>query len=93
MGLEIRKILVVGAGTMGHGIAEVAAIAGYRVAMVDISEDILKRALERIRWSLSKLRERGALREDVESVISRISTGISIEDAARDADFVIEAVP
>lgn len=93
MGLEIRKILVVGAGTMGHGIAEVAAIAGYRVAMVDISEDILKRALDRIRWSLSKLRERGALREDVESVISRISTGISIEDAARDADFVIEAVP
>jgi enoyl-CoA hydratase/3-hydroxyacyl-CoA dehydrogenase len=91
--LEIRKILVVGAGTMGHGIAEVAAIAGYRVAMVDISEDILKRALDRIRWSLSKLRERGALREDVESVISRISTGISIEDAARDADFVIEAVP
>jgi len=93
MAREIRKILVVGAGTMGHGIAEVAAIAGYSVAMVDISEDILRRALERIRWSLSKLKERGTLREDIEAIMARISTGTSIEEAARDADFVIEAVP
>jgi len=93
MGIEIKKILVVGAGTMGHGIAEVAAVAGYRVVMVDISDDILRRALERIRWSLSKLKERGALKEDIESVVARISTSTSLEEAAGDADFVIEAVP
>jgi len=93
MAQETRKILVIGAGTMGHGIAEVAAVAGYSVALVDISEDILKKALERIRWSLSKLKERGALKEDIDAIMSRISTSLSIEEAARDADFVIEAVP
>ncbi len=90
---EVRKILVVGAGTMGHGIAEVAAIAGYNVTMVDISKEILDKALERIRWSLSKLRERGAVREDIETIMSRISTSLDLEGSAREADFVIEAVP
>lgn len=60
---DIKKILVVGAGTMGHGIAEVAAIAGYQVYLSDISQDILNSALERIRWSLSKLQERGQIKE------------------------------
>ena len=60
---DIKKVLVVGAGTMGHGIAEIAAISGYKVYLSDISQDILNSALERIRWSLSKLRERGQIKE------------------------------
>ena len=45
------KIGVVGAGLMGHGIAELYAIAGYEVTLSDISDDILKKALEKIKWS------------------------------------------
>ena len=62
---DIKKILVVGAGTMGHGIAEVAAISGYQVYLSDISQDILNNALEKIRWSLSKLQERGQIKESI----------------------------
>lgn len=90
---RIRKIAVIGAGTMGHGIAEVVAIAGYEVWMADIAEDILKNAMEKIRWSLGKLYEKGQLRETVESVISRIRTSTSLDEVLRDADFVVEAVP
>jgi enoyl-CoA hydratase/3-hydroxyacyl-CoA dehydrogenase len=78
---------------MGHGIAQVAAMSGYSVTMVDISEEILGKALERIRWSLSKFAERGRVRpDDVERVLKRISTTTDLESACSDADVVIEAV-
>jgi enoyl-CoA hydratase/3-hydroxyacyl-CoA dehydrogenase len=93
VGKGVEKILVVGAGTMGHGIAEVAAIAGYSVVIVDVSKEILDRALERIMWSLSKLRERGAVKEDIQTIMLRIKTSTSLEDSVRDIDFAIEAVP
>ncbi len=100
---QIRRIAVVGAGTMGHGIAEVAAIAGYEVLLGDINEDILRKALERIRWSLGKLYEKGQVRETPDTVMSRIKTVITVDEkgeftrefaeALRDVDFVIEAIP
>ncbi len=90
---KIKRIAVVGAGTMGHGIAELAAIAGYEVWVVDISQDILRDALEKIKWSLGKLYEKGQVRESVETIISRIHTTTSLEEAVRDSDFMIEAVP
>ncbi|ALL00473.1 putative 3-hydroxyacyl-CoA dehydrogenase [Pyrodictium delaneyi] len=100
---RIRKITVVGAGTMGHGIAEVAAIAGYEVWLADISEDILRNALKRIRWSLDKLYEKGQLREHPDKIMERIKTVVSIdkngnytEDFARvlsETNFMIEAIP
>ncbi|MCG2895622.1 MAG: 3-hydroxyacyl-CoA dehydrogenase/enoyl-CoA hydratase family protein [Vulcanisaeta sp.] len=83
-----------GAGTMGHGIAEVSALAGYEVVMVDVSQDILNKALERIKWSLDKLAERGTIsKERVGEVMGRIKTSLSIAEAVRDADLMIEAVP
>ncbi|MDT7862192.1 MAG: 3-hydroxyacyl-CoA dehydrogenase NAD-binding domain-containing protein [Saccharolobus sp.] len=88
----IKKIGVVGAGTMGHGIAEVAAIAGFKVSIVDISWDFLNRAKERITDSLKKFYEKGSLSEKPETVLSRIEFSTSY-DIMRDADFVIEAVP
>jgi len=92
--MDIRRVVVVGAGTMGHGIAEVCALAGYEVVVVDVSEEILRKALERIRWSLEKLAERGRIsRGDVEATLSRIRTSTNLEAAAGSADFVIEAVP
>ncbi|MFP3081156.1 MAG: 3-hydroxyacyl-CoA dehydrogenase/enoyl-CoA hydratase family protein [Acidilobus sp.] len=100
---DVRTVLVVGAGTMGHGIAEVAAIAGYKVYVADINDEILRSALEKIRWSLSKLAEKGQIRESVDAVMSRISTLVSVKPdgsfsdelarAASEADMVIEAIP
>ena len=90
---RIKRIVVIGAGTMGHGIAELAAIAGYEVRLVDVAENILKDAIEKIRWSLGKLVEKGQIRESVETVLSRIRRTTSLEEAVSNADFMIEAVP
>ncbi len=93
MSAQFGKVVVIGAGTMGHGIAQVAAMSGYSVTMVDVSDDILERALERIRWSVSKFAERGRIRaDDVDKILNRISTTTDLESACTDADVVIEAV-
>ena len=89
----IRRIAVIGAGTMGHGIAEVAAIAGYEVYMYDISRDILENALKKIDWSLGKLISKRQVREDKETILSRIRISLDMGEVVRDSDFVIEAVP
>ncbi|MCX8203455.1 MAG: 3-hydroxyacyl-CoA dehydrogenase family protein, partial [Nitrososphaeria archaeon] len=87
------SVTVLGAGAMGHGIAQVAAMSGYKVTVVDVSDEILKRAMERIRWSLEKFAEKGRIKqEDVAATLGRISTTTSVEEACRDADIVIEAV-
>ncbi|MEB3851973.1 MAG: 3-hydroxyacyl-CoA dehydrogenase/enoyl-CoA hydratase family protein [Desulfurococcales archaeon] len=99
---DIKRIAVVGAGTMGHGIAEVAAIAGFEVYLADISEEILRNALEKIRWSLSKLSEKGQLRESVDAIMARIKPVVNLRDgeyteefrrALSESDFMIEAIP
>lgn len=90
---QIKKIAVIGAGTMGHGIAEVAALAGYEVWVHDIAEEFLKNAIEKIRWSVGKLYEKGQIKESVDTVLSRIHTTLAFEEAVRNADFIIEAVP
>ncbi len=79
---------------MGHGIAEVSALAGYEVVMVDVSQDLLNKALERIKWSLDKFAERGTIsKEKVNEVMSRIKTSLSVAEAVKNADIMIEAVP
>jgi enoyl-CoA hydratase/3-hydroxyacyl-CoA dehydrogenase len=100
---DIKVFTVVGAGTMGHGIAELAAMAGFRVYLADINMDILSRALDRIRWSLGKLYEKGVVRESIDVIMSRITPVISVgpdggwsselANALAESQFVIEAVP
>lgn len=90
---NIRKIAVIGAGTMGHGIAEVAAIAGYEVWMHDIADEFLKNAMGKIEWSLKKLISKSVVREDIKTIISRIHTSTDLEEVVKGADFVIEAIP
>lgn len=85
------RVLVVGAGTMGHGIATVCATAGFEVDLVDVSEEALESARMKIGWSLKKLEERGALKNAMEA-INRIKTTTNLAEVAKDADFVIEAV-
>ncbi|MEZ0319771.1 MAG: enoyl-CoA hydratase-related protein [Pyrobaculum sp.] len=87
------KVAVIGAGTMGHGIAELFAIAGYEVALVDVAEDFLKKALQSIEGSLQKLVEKGQIKEDPRVVLSRIKTVVNdVCKAAEGAELVVEAV-
>lgn len=90
---DIDTIAVLGAGNMGHGIAEVAAIAGFNVALRDINEDLVQDGYENIEWSLEKLVEHDQLTVDVDEILDRISPVVELEDAVGDADVVIEAVP
>lgn len=78
---------------MGHGIAEVIAIAGNQVYLSDISKDILNSAVDKIKWSLSKLYERGQLRESPEDILSRIRLVVGLNEEVKDAELSIEAVP
>lgn len=85
-------VAVIGAGTMGSGISQVAAHAGNRVVLIDRGDPELQRGLESIRSSLSKLHRKRQISEDeFESIPSRISLSDDIEDSAS-ADIVIEAV-
>ncbi|WP_202318931.1 3-hydroxyacyl-CoA dehydrogenase NAD-binding domain-containing protein [Archaeoglobus neptunius] len=92
---DVKVIGVVGAGVMGHGIAQVAAKAGYEVVLVDISEEVLKKALELIEsgpFGLKRLVEKGKMsEEDAKACMARIKTSTSL-DSLKDADFIIEAV-
>jgi len=79
---------------MGHGIAEVLALAGIQVTLIDVKREILDGAKARIADSLNHLASRGRLRpEQVEQVLSRISASTSIAEGAKGADIAIEAVP
>jgi len=91
---DIMRIAVLGAGTMGHGIAQVAAMAGYEVHLRDVSDEFVQKGMERIRASLNKFLERGKIsKEEMESVLSRIHGTTDLGSAVKDVDFVIEAVP
>ncbi|MEM2554944.1 MAG: 3-hydroxyacyl-CoA dehydrogenase [Nitrososphaerota archaeon] len=88
------NVSIIGAGVMGHGIAQVFAMNNFNVFLVDINEDILKKAIEQIRWSLKKFSEKKIIKEEeINSTISRIKTLTNIEEAAKNSDFIIEAIP
>jgi len=93
MQTDIDRVAVIGAGSMGHGIAEVAAIAGYAVTLRDIEEEIVRDGYEQIEWSLGKLAESGRLGENPDAILDRIDTAVDLESAVDDADLVIEAAP
>jgi enoyl-CoA hydratase/3-hydroxyacyl-CoA dehydrogenase len=89
----VLKIAVIGAGEMGHGIAELAALHGHQVSMRDIKQEYLDHGMERLRWSLDKLVEKAQIRpEQAKEAIARIRPTLDLAEAVRDADFVIEAV-
>ena len=91
---EVRAIAVIGAGNLGRGIAHAAALGGYRTILEDILPASLRRAETQIKSSLEQAIASGHVRkEDAEAALARIEYASSIEDAARQADLVIEAVP
>jgi enoyl-CoA hydratase/3-hydroxyacyl-CoA dehydrogenase len=85
------KFVVVGAGVMGHGIAEVAALSGFDVVMVDVAEEFLSKGLERIKWSLEKFVEKKRIsREQADEAFGRIKTTTNLENAVAGADLVLK---
>ncbi len=89
---RIKKVAVLGAGVMGHGIAEVCAIAGYQVTMRDIKQEFVDRGMQMIKESLMKLQQKGRIKSS-EEVLARIKPTVDLEEAVKDADLIIEAVP
>lgn len=86
-----KNIGVIGAGTMGNGIAQVCAVAGYQVTLVDLSEEALERALAAIGVSLEKLLKKGKLtKESRDKALSGIQTSTNLNQLA-ESDLVIEA--
>ncbi len=90
---EIRSVGVLGAGTMGHGIAEVVALAGLDVWVYDVQKSFLDGGLEKVRWSVDKLMERGVISgERGREALERVHGTLDLKEMAG-VDAVIEAVP
>jgi 3-hydroxybutyryl-CoA dehydrogenase len=91
---EVRSVAVIGAGIMGRGIAHAAALSGYRTILEDILPNALRKAETEIRAHLAQAVELGHVQaSDADATFSRLEYAGSVDEAAREADLVIEAVP
>jgi len=91
---KIRNIAILGAGTMGSGIAQIAAAAGFTVYLRDISKSFLNRGLARIKRSVEKILQKGLIRISKEEILEKVIPVVSIKQIPQDdIDFVIEAIP
>ena len=92
--LEIKNATVIGAGIMGHGIAEVLAISGLNVVVNDVSQDFLDRARQNVQSSLTRMKESGKINESVMiDTLARLSFSTDIKNSVAKADIIVEAVP
>ncbi len=89
--MEIKRVGVVGAGTMGSGIAQVCAAAHYEVHLVDVIAEQTQRAIKAIEQSLKRFAEKKRISEEVSTILGRIEASQSME-ACKDLDLVVEAV-
>lgn len=90
---KIQRVGIIGAGTMGNGIAQVFAVAGYDVVMQDIGNPQVERGMGMVGKSLAKLVEKGKLSADEQAAtLARLKTTTVMEEAASGADLVVEAV-
>jgi len=91
---EINKITVLGSGIMGHGIAQVSAMAGFEVTLRDVDRKFLDSAMSKIKWSLDKLVEKQKITQaNSETIYSLIHPVVDLKEALSGADLLIEAVP
>ena len=91
---EVTTVAVIGAGIMGRGIAQVAAVGGYPTILEDLLPNALRRAESEIRGNLDKGVELGKLSSaEADAAFARLEYASTVEQAAREADLVIEAVP
>jgi enoyl-CoA hydratase / 3-hydroxyacyl-CoA dehydrogenase len=91
---KIANVAVLGSGTMGHGIAQIAAVAGFKVHLRDVEQRFLDNAMDKIKWSLNKLVEKNKMtKESSEQTLSRLVPVVDLKEGLKNADLVIEAVP
>jgi 3-hydroxybutyryl-CoA dehydrogenase len=92
--MEIKTIAVIGAGTMGRGIASASALGGYTTVLEDVSDSMLAKAIVWIRESLDEGVRRGKVDSTArDAALARITTSQVVDEAIRDAELIIEAVP
>ncbi len=90
---DIKNIAIIGAGLMGHGIAQVFAVKGYRVMLMDAVSEALPAAINNIRSNLTMMARKGIGSEnDIATIIKRIHTTSDVKEAVEEAHFVVEAV-
>jgi enoyl-CoA hydratase / 3-hydroxyacyl-CoA dehydrogenase len=94
MAYKINQITVLGSGIMGHGIAQISAMAGYNVNLRDIEQSFLDKAMDKIKWSVNKLVEKQKITpSEAENIINRIHPVVDLEQSLKSSNLVIEAVP
>ena len=82
--MGVKNITVLGSGIMGHGIAQVSAMAGYNVVLRDIEQKFLDNAMEKIKWSLDKLVSKEKISQDqADDIYSRIKPIVDLKDAVK----------
>ena len=89
---DIKKIAVLGAGTMGPGIAQTYAMGGYEVTMWTRSESTRDKALVSLKSQLDTFEEEGLLTESKETILNRVSFALTVEEAVAGADFIQETI-
>ena len=91
---KINQITVLGSGIMGHGIAQITAMAGYNVNLRDIQQEFLDKAMDKIKWSINKLVEKQKINQsEAEKIINRIHPVVDLEQSLKDSNLIIEVVP
>jgi enoyl-CoA hydratase/3-hydroxyacyl-CoA dehydrogenase len=91
---DVKKITMIGAGDMGHGIAGCCLLGGYTVVLRDVEQKFVDRGVEGIKKSFAKFKEKGKITpERHDAALSRLIPMVDLQDAVKDADFVIEAIP
>ena len=82
---DVKTVSIIGAGLMGHGIAQVFAQAGYNVLLRDIKQEFLSNAVSKMKENLQKLSAAGLVRkEEIDATISRVKTTLDMQEALND---------
>jgi 3-hydroxybutyryl-CoA dehydrogenase len=91
--LKQDRIAIIGAGLMGHGIAQIFAVHGFPVSLLDVNDEVLAKATENVRTNLTLLAKNGIGKsEDIEGAVGRITTTRDLREAVSGARFVVEAI-
>ncbi len=92
--MTLKNITVLGSGIMGHGIAQISAMSGYKVKLRDIEKQFLDKAMDKVKWSLQKLAEKNKITNDqVDEFYNNITPIVDLSEAVKETDLIIEAVP
>jgi enoyl-CoA hydratase / 3-hydroxyacyl-CoA dehydrogenase len=91
---DIKTIAIVGSGDMGHGIGEIAALAGYKVHLYDIKQEFIDRAMTKVKDSFGKqVSKQKMTQEAMDKAMGNIKGFIDLKEAMKDIDYMVEAVP